>query len=45
MAVKAKGDVQTLAEYDAAIEKDVKGLPGAGSERPVTSVIKTVPNN
>lgn len=41
--VKAKGEVQTLAEYDAAIEKDVKGLPGAGSERPVSSVIKTVP--
>ena len=41
--VKPKSEVQTLAEYDTAIEKDVKGLPTAGSERPVSSVIKTVP--
>ena len=32
----------TLAEYDAAIDKDAKGLPQAGSERPVSSIVKTI---
>jgi len=39
----AKGDVKTLAEYDSLIEKDVKGLPAAGAERPLSSVVRTVP--
>lgn len=39
----AKDDVKTLAEYDKMIEKDVKGLPAAGAERPMSSVIRTVP--
>lgn len=39
----AKDDLKTLAEYDALIEKDVKGLPAVGSERPMSSVVKTVP--
>lgn len=41
--MKAKGDLKTLAEYDTLIEKDVKGLPAAGAERPMSSVVKTVP--
>jgi peptidoglycan-N-acetylglucosamine deacetylase len=40
--VKAKGEVKTLPEFDAMIEKDVKGLPTAGSERPTSMVVKTV---
>ena len=40
--LKAKSEVATLAEYDAAIEKDAKGLPQAGSERPVASIVKTI---
>ena len=39
----AKDTLKTLAEYDALIEKDVKGLPAVGAERPMTSVIRTVP--
>jgi hypothetical protein len=42
--MKAKDPLKTLAEYDALIEKDVKGLPAAGSERPTSSVVRTVPN-
>jgi peptidoglycan/xylan/chitin deacetylase (PgdA/CDA1 family) len=41
--MKAKDDLKTLAEYDKLIEKDVKGLPAAGSERPMSSVVRTVP--
>ncbi|MGQ0674019.1 MAG: polysaccharide deacetylase family protein [Hyphomicrobium sp.] len=41
--VKAAAEATTLAEYDQLIEKDVKGLPGAGSEKPLTSIVKTVP--
>ena len=43
--MKAKDKIHTLADYDAMVEKDVKGLPAAGSERPTASVIKTVPNS
>lgn len=38
----AKAPVETLPEYDALIEKDTKGLPQAGSERPTSSVVKTI---
>ena len=41
--MRAKDDLKTLAEYDKMIEKDVKGLPAAGNERPLSSVVKTVP--
>lgn len=41
--ITAKDDLTTLAEYDTLIEKDVKGLPAVGSERPMSSVVKTVP--
>lgn len=41
--MKAREDLKTLAEYDKLIEKDVKGLPAAGSERPMSSVVRTVP--
>jgi peptidoglycan/xylan/chitin deacetylase (PgdA/CDA1 family) len=41
--MKAKDPLKTVAEYDALIEKDVKGLPAAGTERPTSSVVKTVP--
>lgn len=37
-----KREVETLAEFDAAIEKDAKGLPQAGAERPTTSVVRTI---
>jgi peptidoglycan-N-acetylglucosamine deacetylase len=40
--IKAKGELTTLAEYDAAIEKDAKGLPQAGAERPTASIVKTI---
>ena len=38
----AKAPVQTLPEFDAMIEKDIKGMPTALSDRPMTSVIKTI---
>ena len=38
----AKTPVATVAEYDAAIEKDAKGLPQVGTERPVSSIVRTV---
>ena len=38
----AKAPVQTLPEYDVLIEQDIKGLPTALSQRPMTSVIKTI---
>jgi peptidoglycan/xylan/chitin deacetylase (PgdA/CDA1 family) len=38
----AKAPVVTLAEYDQAIEKEAKGLPEVGAERPMSSVVKTV---
>lgn len=38
----AKDEVTTLTEYDEAIEKDAKGLPQAGAERPTTSVVRTI---
>ncbi|MCC7253926.1 polysaccharide deacetylase family protein [Hyphomicrobium sp.] len=41
--MRAKDELKTLAEYDKLIEKDVKGLPAAGSERPLSSVVRTVP--
>ena len=41
--LKPAGPAETLPEFDALIEKDVKGLPAAGSERPMSSVVKTVP--
>lgn len=43
--MRPKDGVKTLAEFDAMIEKDVKGLPSAGSEKPTSSVVKTIPNN
>jgi len=42
--IKPAGSAATLPEYDALIEKDVKGLPAAGSERPLSSVVRTVPS-
>jgi peptidoglycan/xylan/chitin deacetylase (PgdA/CDA1 family) len=38
----AKAPVVTLAEYDQAIEKEAKGLPEVGAERPMSSIVKTV---
>jgi peptidoglycan-N-acetylglucosamine deacetylase len=38
----AKAPVQTLPEFDTLIEQDIKGLPTALSDRPMTSVIKTI---
>ena len=40
--LKAKAEVTTLAEFDASIEKDAKGLPQVGAERPASSVVKTI---
>jgi peptidoglycan/xylan/chitin deacetylase (PgdA/CDA1 family) len=39
--LKAKAPVKTLAQYDAEIEKSMKGL-GAGHDRPMSSVIRTI---
>ncbi len=41
--MRPKAAVTTLAEFDALVEKDVKGLPAAGSDRPTSSVVRTVP--
>jgi peptidoglycan/xylan/chitin deacetylase (PgdA/CDA1 family) len=38
----AKAPVQTLPEFDALSEKDMKGMPTELSQRPMTSVIKTI---
>ena len=40
--ITPKAPVQTLPEFDALIEKDIKGMPTALSDRPMTSVVKTV---
>jgi peptidoglycan-N-acetylglucosamine deacetylase len=40
--LKAKGELKTLAEYDAAIDKDAKGLPQINAERPVASIVRTI---
>lgn len=37
----AKAEVKTLAEYDALIEKNMKGM-SAGHDRPMSSVIRTI---
>jgi peptidoglycan/xylan/chitin deacetylase (PgdA/CDA1 family) len=42
--LKPKDQAKTLAEYDTLVEKDVKGLPAAGTERPTSSVVRTIPN-
>lgn len=38
----AKEPVKTLPEYDAAIAKDMKGMPTALSDRPMNSVVRTI---
>jgi peptidoglycan/xylan/chitin deacetylase (PgdA/CDA1 family) len=38
----AKEPVKTLPEYDEAIAKDMKGMPTALTDRPMTSVIRTI---
>ncbi|HML29690.1 MAG TPA: polysaccharide deacetylase family protein [Hyphomicrobium sp.] len=38
----AKFPVTTVAEYDQAIEKEAKGLPQVGAEKPLSSIVKTV---
>ncbi len=42
--IKPKGGAVTIAEYDALIEKDVKGLPAAAADKPMSSIVRTVPN-
>lgn len=42
--LKAKSPGTSLPEYDAKIEKNVKGLPTAGNEKPTSSIVKVVPN-
>ncbi len=37
-----KAPIQTLPEYDEMIAKDMKGMPTALTDRPMTSVIKTI---
>jgi peptidoglycan-N-acetylglucosamine deacetylase len=39
--LKPKAEVKTLAQYDAVIEKDMKGM-AAGHERPISSVVRTI---
>jgi hypothetical protein len=38
--VKAKGSVQTLAEYDQQLEKELGG--GTANSRPILSVVQTI---
>ena len=40
--MKPKSPLQTLPEFDTAIEANVKGLSAAGNERPTSSVVRTV---
>ena len=40
--MRPKAPAQTLPEFDTAIEANVKGLSAAGSERPTSSVVRTV---
>ncbi len=40
--MKAKSELKTLPEFDVAIEQNVKGLGVAGTERPTSSVVRTV---
>ena len=40
--VQPREGVTTLPEYDALVEKDIKGLPPAVSERPTSSVVRTI---
>lgn len=42
--MRPKGELNTLADYDKLVEKDVKGLPAAGSEKPTSSVVRTISN-
>ncbi len=39
--MKPKGEVKTLAQYDALVEKDMKGM-AAGNDRPLSSVVRTI---
>jgi peptidoglycan/xylan/chitin deacetylase (PgdA/CDA1 family) len=39
--LKPKAELRTLAQYDALIEKEMKGLT-AGNERPMSSVVRTI---
>ena len=39
--MKPKSELKSLAEYDAMIEKDVRGM-SASTDRPMSSVIRTV---
>lgn len=41
--MKAASELATLPEFDQMIEKDVKGLPGPGSEKATSSIVRTVP--
>lgn len=41
----AKGEVTTLAKYDAMVADSVKGLPPQLATRPTASVVKTVKTN
>lgn len=38
----AKGTAETVAQYDELIEKDAKGLPQIGAERPTSAVVRTI---
>ncbi len=40
--ITSKSPVQTLPEYDELIQKDMQGMPTALSDRPMTSVVKTI---
>jgi len=40
--ITAAAEVATLPEFDEAIEKDARGLPQAGTERPTSSIVKTI---
>jgi peptidoglycan/xylan/chitin deacetylase (PgdA/CDA1 family) len=39
--MRSKTEVKTLPEFDALIEKDVRGLP-TGTEKPTASIVRTI---
>ena len=40
--MRSKDELKTLPEFDKLVEKDVKGLPTVGAEKPLSSIVRTV---
>jgi peptidoglycan/xylan/chitin deacetylase (PgdA/CDA1 family) len=40
--MRPKFELKSLAEFDEIIEKDVRGLPMAGGEKPTSAIVRTI---